>query len=263
MRQIPGPGRLAIVTVLAVLFTYLAYRYSLPPEKEIHPYVWGAVALFSLWALIWLLMETFNPFKLVIGEDGRPSTSKLKPFLWTAVVVFSYAVLYAARVKRGYSEAISEIPPSLLMAIGFDAATLVAAKGITESQISRGQIEKPPPADQQTKTAATTVATQANNGPGAVLQDDKGFPDLTKIQTVTWTVFAIVIYLVAVDSNLNKILNLGYMSKDVLTYNLPDIAPALTTAQPFRTGPTKRSRLPFLLSTQRVRHYRKRSLVSV
>jgi hypothetical protein len=227
MIRIPGPARLALIVALAGVFVF----FYLQSERGIRPYGWGLVALVSLWLVVWLLVDTLNPFKLVIGEDGRPSTSKLKPFLWTAVVVFSYAVLYAARVKKGYVEAISEVPPSLLMAIGFDAATLVAARSITESQIQRGQIEKPPSAEPPKKTASETTVTQPNNGPGAVFQDDKGFPELAKIQTVTWTVFAIVIYLVAVNETLVKITNHPYFDPSRPTLpsylGLPDIAPAL------------------------------------
>lgn len=235
MRQIPGQARLAIVAAIAGVFAFIYFSYY-RGHGGIGPYKWGLIALVTMWLVIWLIAETLNPFKLVIGADGRPSTSKLKPFLWTAVVVFSYAALYAARTKKGYIEAIAEVPPSLLLAIGFDAATLVAAKGITESQVSSRQIEKPPSADLQAKTDATTnattVDTQANNGPGAVFNDDKGFPDLTKIQTITWTVFAIVIYLIAVDSILKEILSSGvpfYSPGASLAprYGLPDIAPAL------------------------------------
>ena len=232
MRPIPGQARLAIVAVIAGVFAFLYFGYYREPGGGFPPYVWGVIALVTMWLVIWLLAETLNPFKLVIGADGRPSTSKLKPFLWTAVVVFSYAVLYAARTKKGFIEAIAEIPPSLLLAIGFDAATLVAAKGITESQVSSRQIEKPPSADLQAKTDATTnattVDTQANDGPGAVFNDDKGFPDLTKIQTITWTVFAIVIYLVGVDAILHKINNLPPTTTSLPEgLGLPDIAPAL------------------------------------
>jgi IPT/TIG domain len=229
MTKISGLARLAIVAAIAGLFAFIYFGYY-RDKGGFGPYKWGFIALAAMWIVIWLLAETLNPFKLVIGADGRPSTSKLKPFLWTAVVVFSYAALYAARTKKGYMEAIDEIPASLLMAIGFDAATLVAAKGITESQVSSGQIEKPPSADPQAKTDATTVDTQANNGAGAVFQDDKGFPDLTKVQTVTWTVFAIVIYLVGIDSLLKKIASNAvplFSGQALSNYGLPDIAPAL------------------------------------
>jgi hypothetical protein len=231
MRPVPGQARLAIVAAIAGVFAFIYFGYY-RGHGGIGAYKWGLLALVCLWLIIWLFADTLNPFKLVIGADGRPSTSKLKPFLWTAVVVFSYAVLYAARTKKGYIEAIAEIPPSLLLAIGFDAATLVAAKGITESQVSNRQIEKPPSADPQARTDATTVDTQTNDGPGAVFNDDKGFPDLTKIQTITWTVFAIVIYLIAVDSILTELRSSGvpfYSPGASLgsRYGLPDIAPAL------------------------------------
>ena len=230
MRRIPqlsGLARLVIVAIIAFLFPYLLYKSG----RALAEYQWGAVALASLWLVIWLLTGRLNPFRVVIGEDGRPSTSKLKPFLWTVVIVFTYAVLYAARVKKGYIEAIAEIPANLLIAIGFDAATLVAAKSITQSQVSSGQIEKPPPADPAKKTASTTTDTVANDGPGAVFQDDKGFPELTKIQTVTWTVFAIVIYLVAVNVTLHQIGAVPDYTPGGPPFpsnlGLPDIAPAL------------------------------------
>ncbi len=226
MRQIPGQARLVVMAVLVILFAYL----YLTSKLVLAAYGWGAVALLGFWVVIWLFTGRLNPFGLVVGEDGRPSTSKLKPFLWTVVVIFAYAVLYAARVKKGYIEAISDIPPNLLIAMGFDVATLVAAKGITESQISSGQIEKPAPVDSTAKTASTPN-TSANNGPGAVFQDDKGFPDLTKIQTVTWTVFAIVIYLVAVNTALEATNALKSVSPGTEPFpshlNFPDIDPAL------------------------------------
>jgi hypothetical protein len=221
MRVKPGAVRLTIVIVVFGLFTYL---YFVMARKVLMPYGWGAVALLFFWAVTWLLTGRLNPFSLVIGEDGRPSTSKLKPFLWTVVMIFAYAALYAAKVKKGSFEPISNIPANLLIAIGLDVATLVAAKGITESQIANGQVEKPPPV---TATTATTVASTANAGPGAVFQDDNGFPELTKIQTITWTGFAIVIYFVAVDAALKIVAAADPNSAAVTELSLPDIAPAM------------------------------------
>lgn len=193
-------------------------------RKALMPYGWGAVALVFFWAVTWILTGRLNPFSLVIGEDGRPSTSKLKPFLWTVVMIFAYAALYSAKLKKGSIDPISNIPANLLIAIGLDVATLVAAKGITESQIANGQVEKPPPI---TPTTATTVASTANAGPGAVFQDDNGFPELTKIQTITWTGFAIVLYFVAVDAALKIVAAAQPGSPAVTDLSLPDIAPAM------------------------------------
>jgi hypothetical protein len=217
----PGVVRLVLVVVIAGLFAYFYFAIA---KKGLVPYGWGAVALLFFWAVIWLLTGRLNPFGLVIGEDGRPSTSKLKPFLWTVVMIFAYAVLYSAKLKKGSIDPISNIPPNLLIAIGLDIATLVAAKGITESQLASGQVEKPPPV---TTTTATTVSTTANAGPGAVFQDDNGFPELTKIQTVTWTGFAIVMYLVAVDAALKVVTAAQPNTPAVTDLSLPDIAPAM------------------------------------
>ncbi|HYV11079.1 MAG TPA: IPT/TIG domain-containing protein [Pyrinomonadaceae bacterium] len=221
MRIKPGVVRLTLVIVIFGLFIYF---YFVMARKALMPYGWGAVALVFFWAVTWILTGRLNPFSLVIGEDGRPSTSKLKPFLWTVVMIFAYAALYSAKLKKGSIDPISNIPANLLIAIGLDVATLVAAKGITESQIASGQVEKPPPI---TPTTATTVAATANAGPGAVFQDDNGFPELTKIQTITWTGFAIVLYFVAVDAALKIVAAAQPGSPAVTDLSLPDIAPAM------------------------------------
>ena len=221
MRVKPGVVRSIIVVAVFGLFTYF---YFVMARKALTSYGWGTVALVFFWAVTWLLTGRLNPFALVIGEDGRPSTSKLKPFLWTVVMIFAYAALYSAKVKRGSFEPIANIPANLLIAIGLDVATLVAAKGITESQIASGQVEKPPPV---TPTTATTVASTSNAGPGAVFQDDNGFPELTKIQTITWTGFAIVIYFVAVDAALKAVAAAQANSPTITDLSLPDIAPAM------------------------------------
>ena len=221
MRVKPGAVRLTIVIVVFGLFTYF---YLVMARKVLMPYGWGTVALLFFWAVTWLLTGRLNPFSLVIGEDGRPSTSKLKPFLWTVVMIFAYAALYTAKLRKGSFDPITNIPANLLIAIGLDVATLVAAKGITESQIANGQVEKPPPV---TPTTATTVASTANAGPGAVFQDDNGFPELTKIQTITWTGFAIVLYFVAVDAALKIVAAADPNSAAVTELSLPDIAPAM------------------------------------
>ena len=221
MRVKPGTVRLVLVVLMGGLF---AYFYFAMADKVLMPYGWGAVALLFFWTVVWLLTGKINPFLLVIGEDGRPSTSKLKPFLWTIVMIFAYAVLYSAKLKKGSIDPISNIPPNLLIAIGLDVAMFVAAKGITESQVASGQVEKPPPVTPKT---GSTDSTTANAGPGAVFQDDNGFPELTKIQTVTWTGFAIVLYLIAVDAALKAVTAANPTSPAVTDLSLPDIAPAM------------------------------------
>ena len=97
MRVRPGAVRLVIVVLLVGLF---AYFYFAMAGRVLKPYGWGAVALLFFWMVIWLLTGKLNPFLLVIGEDGRPSTSKLKPFLWTIVMIFAYAVFLEPRLAE-------------------------------------------------------------------------------------------------------------------------------------------------------------------
>jgi IPT/TIG domain-containing protein len=187
--------------ILLIVVVLIYWKAPKPEAYYSSAYGWGFIALGAVWLLIWFLTERINPFNAVIGADGRPSTSKLKPFLWFLVVFFSYSVLYAARVKKGETEAVPEIPVNLLLALGFSIGTWVAAKSITESQLASGQISKPPVTDSASPGADSDTA-----GVGAIVQDDKGFPDLAKIQTVGWTLLAIVVYLVSVDRTLRAIL---------------------------------------------------------
>ena len=206
----------AFFLALLGLGFFLYFYLTMPSTRYVLPYGWGAVALVTLFFLIWIFTGSINPFKMIVGADGRPSTSKFKPFLWTIAIVFSYVVIYAARIHKGYFEEISEIPVNVLIALGFDAATLIGAKAITESQIASGQTEKPPASEPSANTknltssnTTNTTSTTANtSGPGAIVNDDKGFPDLSKMQTVAWTLLAIVVYLVCVDNTLESIQDL-------------------------------------------------------
>jgi hypothetical protein len=183
------------------------------------PYAWALGALALLWVVFGLVTRGGNPLRLVVGADGRPSTSKLQWFLWTVVVVFSYVAIYAARASRGYYEAVDYIPYNLLLAMGLSIGTMVAAKAITTSYVSSGQVNKPPvqpdapaagapPAGAPPVAAGVTPTARATTGAGAVLKDDDGAPDLSKIQMMAWTLIAIGVYLYAVFHVVPEILGL-------------------------------------------------------
>jgi hypothetical protein len=184
--------------------------------EQFGPYAWALGALALLWVVYGLVTRGGNPLRLVVGDDGRPSTSKLQWFLWTVVVVFSYVSIYAARASRGYYEAVDYIPYNLLLAMGLSIGTMVAAKAITTSYVSSGQVNKPPvPAQPVTPAAGSppaaagmTPPARAAAGVGAVLKDDDGAPDLSKIQLIAWTLIAIGVYLYTVFHVVPEILNL-------------------------------------------------------
>jgi len=133
-----------------------------------------------------VLARSWNPFKVIRGADGRPSTSKLQFWLWTIVVIFSYVALYAARVQDHLYDPIKEIPANLLIAMGFTIVTATAAKGITTSFVQNGDLVKPPPSPQ-------------SSGASQVLKEDDGSLDLSKIQMLAWTVIGIGVYLISVN----------------------------------------------------------------
>lgn len=145
---------------------------------------------------------------IIMGADGRPSTSKFQFFLWTGVVIFTYVLIYGTRVGCGHFDALDSIPRNVLIAMGFSVVTLAAAKGITVSYKSTGRVDKTP-------------STQ-----GGIFTDDSGAPDLTKIQMVMWTLIATIVYLIQVNSNLH--IYAGYTNCSGATgCPFPDIDAAL------------------------------------
>ena len=174
-----------------------------------------------------VLARSWNPFKVIRGADGRPSTSKLQFWLWTIVVIFSYVALYAARVQDHLYDPIKEIPANLLIAMGFTIVTATAAKGITTSFVQNGDLVKPP-------------ASPQTSGASQVLKEDDGSLDLSKIQMLAWTVIGIGVYLILVnqslrtapyalpniDSALMVLMGLGqgaYLGKKLVTTDVPRI----------------------------------------
>jgi hypothetical protein len=131
---------------------------------------------------------------------------------WTAIIFFSYTALYAARARYGYADSLPTIPENVLYAVGFSAATMAAAKGITQSYVNRGKVQKPAPprTDDQAR------------GVGALVNDDDNVPDFTKIQMLGWTVLIGGIYL----SRVVQIVN-AYNLRDNDLTQLPDIDKAL------------------------------------
>jgi|SRR5579871_866277 len=164
------------------------------------PYVVCAAVALTLWVILGVA-STWNPLKLIQGADGRPSTSKFQFWLWTAVIIPTFCGLYAMQMKAlGYSSVENEWPRNLLIVMGMSVLTTAVAKGITVGYISSNRLAK------------TSVP---DNGGGRISQiflDDGGFPDLSKVQMLAWTLIAVVVYLIAIFAK--------YHSGD---WKLPDI----------------------------------------
>lgn len=120
---------------------------------------------------------------LIEGADGRFSTSKFQWLLWTIVVVFSYAVVFTLNALHGGFHALSAVPINLLIAMGFSSGTMAGAKTITVRQLANDKIVKPSVVSGEGKV-------------GALIKDDDGYADLSKIQMIAWTLIAIGVYIV-------------------------------------------------------------------
>ena len=175
--------------------------------------VYGAALLFLL--LLWVfyrgLTGSWDLALFVQGADGRASTSKFQWLLWTIVVLFAYVALLTARAMHGYFGALGSLPSNVLIAMGLSSFTAIAAKQITTANVANGQAVKPPKIDQPPN-------------PGELLSDDSGYPELSKMQLLAWTLLAIGIYLGQVVTNVSTTLAATTASS---LPPLPDIDPTL------------------------------------
>lgn len=127
--------------------------------------------------------------KLYEGADGRLSTSKFQFFVWTVVVIFSYAAIYTLKLMppAPHFDPISSLPDNVLIALGMSVASASAAKAITVSYVNTNRISKP--------------ASKKESRFGQIFEDDSGVPDLSKLQMIAWTFIALATYFIAVCHN--------------------------------------------------------------
>lgn len=195
------------------------------------PYVVGIGLLVMLFVVYYL--TTKSPFsKLYEGADGRPSTSKFQFFLWTAVVIFSYAALYTVKLHNKQFDPITNLPSNVLIAMGMSVVSASTAKAITTSYVNTNRITK-------------STVTRDEGRFGHIFQDDSGVPDLSKLQIIAWTFICIATYLIVVgqhittndptipdiDNSLMALMGLGhaaYLGKKAVTQDTP----GATTVQP-------------------------------
>jgi hypothetical protein len=165
-------------------------------------YIAGIGAVAVLWLIYGVSTGRWNPGALVTGADGRASTSKLQWLAWTVVVIFSYVAIYVARAREHQYQALDEVPRNVLIALGLSAVTMSAAKAITVSYISSNKVQK-------TSTDAANAPTDSGQSAGSsasgAVNDDSGFPDLSKIQMLAWTVIAAGAYLITVGAQIGDI----------------------------------------------------------
>jgi hypothetical protein len=203
------------------------------PLREAGAWFTGVIGLALVWIVL-LIATKKHPWALVIGEDGRPSTSKFQIFVWTAAVVFAFLAIFELRFASGYYNGLPGVPTNLLIAMGISVATAVSAKSIAmNAQTTPDSAAGPAvtvaavatPNDPATPAVAAVItpppptATQT----GGIFTDDEGRPDLGKVQLVLWTVIAVSVFLSQVFAVVNAARSVDAISK----LSLPDIGRTL------------------------------------
>jgi hypothetical protein len=82
---------------------------------------------------------------MLMGKDGRLSTSKVTAFAWTFAIIYALATLAAIAIieDRSFDSLVSELSNGYLLLLGGPFAALVLAKGITVSRLKNGTLTKP------------------------------------------------------------------------------------------------------------------------
>jgi hypothetical protein len=192
-----------------------------------------------LWIFASVTSRSWNPWKLVEGADGRPSTSKFQWLVWLVAILFAYVVLWVVRARQGDWDAISDVPTNLLLVLGFSTGTMAAAKGITTGYVQSAKVAKTPTAPTATQSATTS----------GILVSDTGDPDISKVQMIGFTFVAVGIFLATlihhlrmnpidptlpdIDPSLLVLMGIsqgGYLGKKLVTFSSPTLN--LIAAQP-------------------------------
>lgn len=143
---------------------------------------------------------------LVVGGDGRASTSKLQVVLWTFAVVYVFAFLLvwgrssgcegenpksqvcreAATGRAAFENATDQaLQPEYYVLLGFPLAAAVAAKALTSNKVIDGSVTKPP-LEPDTKGLSEGLAE--------IVSNDKGEIDLLDFQYFAFNLLTLAFF---------------------------------------------------------------------
>jgi hypothetical protein len=149
----------------------------------------GAGTVFIGLALLTLLGSgSYGAFSVLMGTDGRTSTSKVQAGVWTVVLAWGIAFLLGRHIFE--NQPLQDVLPQdtwdqYLIVLGGPFAAAVLAKGIVTYQVSNGTL---------TKTTVGPDSATINQ----VLQNDAGQTDLVDSQYFLFNLVAIVYFIVQI-----------------------------------------------------------------
>jgi hypothetical protein len=189
---------------------------------------------------------------LIVGADGRVSTSKVQAVLWTYAVLFAFSYMLvigrvpydaSGRPSVGLDDAFAdfvgaELQPEYIALLGLPVAAAVAAKALTTGKVAQNQVSKPP-----------SEKSGVGAGVAEIVSNDAGQGDLLDFQYFAFNVVALVYFFVAFASSsaenpseglpeipvtlltLAGVSTTSYVVKKALESG---VAPAITSVAPLR-----------------------------
>jgi len=156
---------------------------------------------------------------LVIGADGRASTSKLQAVLWTFAVVFALVFLLvwgrstrcgdsgvrdgprcqaAATARAAFSRTVNHPPQAdYYVLLGFPLTAALAAKALTSSKVASGTLTKPPAgANGPTPEGGGGKSVGVVKGLSEVVANDQGETDLLDFQYFAFNLVTLAFFFV-------------------------------------------------------------------
>lgn len=150
----------------------------------------GAIVVLGLG---WLLLAFTGWAKLVVGADGRLSTSRTITAAWTLVVAWSITTVLLIVIARSglqgcdlatdFGNKLHPLSDTYLLLLGGPFAALVLAKGITLSRLNNGSLVK--------------TTNDAGIKPADLVSNDSGEADLVDFQFCLFNLIALVFVVVA------------------------------------------------------------------
>jgi hypothetical protein len=149
------------------------------------------VSALAVLALFFVLVGVVGRGKLsalVVGKDGRTSTSKVQALLWTLAVGFGVLAL----IFEGASDI--NIVPDYLYLLGFPALALMLSKGITQQKLDSKDIVKVAPDATPAAVAGTASKRGWQDWLGDIVNNDAGQADIADFQYVLFNLIALIYF---------------------------------------------------------------------
>jgi hypothetical protein len=150
----------------------------------------SAVAVLALFFALVGVVGRGRLGALVVGKDGRTSTSKMQAIVWTLTVAFGVLAL----TFQGATDI--DIVPDYLYLLGFPALALMLSKGIVQQKLISGDIVKVAP--------DATAAAMTDDAPkrgwrdwlGDIINNDQGQADIADFQYVLFNLIAVIYFFI-------------------------------------------------------------------